>query len=179
MKRMKLVVTAIALAAVLAPTWSRAEEIEGAKVYSDQCARCHLGRAPWEYSDEAWAIIVHHMHAMAYLTRAETDAVRKFLQETNFRPAVIPPPSAPPAEAPPDGKALVGKFACVGCHVIQGTGGTIGPNLDTLFERRDTAYILRKLSEPTFDNPTSVMPFFAFSEEQTKAIADYLRSLNP
>ncbi len=52
-----------------------------------------------------------------------------------------------------------------------------GPSLDTLFERRDAAYVVQKLNNPTFDNPTSVMPFFGLTEAQRQAIADHLKSI--
>lgn len=160
------------------PLWVAAADLDGAKVYNDNCARCHQPRAPWEFSDRAWGVIIHHMHTRGYLTDQEMGAVLNYLQSSNKRAAYVPP--APPiAEAgPADGKALVAQFSCQGCHIIEGIGGEIGPSLDTLNERRDADYVMKKLSDPTFDNPRSVMPYFELSEAQTKAIADYLVSLS-
>ena len=178
MKRLWIILAAGLAVVAFGPAQLHAEAIEGAKVYNDQCARCHLPRAPWEYNDAAWDVIIHHMHVRGYLTEAERKSVLKYLQESNFRAAFVP--AVPPAEVgAEDGAALVARLGCQACHTIGGKGGTIGPSLDTLFERRDAAYVMRKLNNPTFDNPTSVMPYFGLTEAQLKAIADHLKAIGP
>lgn len=154
-----------------------AQDGQGARVYNDNCNRCHQPRAPREFSDAAWEVIIHHMHVRGYLTEQERVAVLRYLQANNRRAAYVPEAPAPPAEAGADGEALVQQYGCRGCHVVEGEGGDIGPSLDTVFQRRDAEYIQQKLSDPTFDNPRSVMPFFNLSEAQKEALVEYLREV--
>lgn len=177
MKRI-LIILASAMALLLfAAVQSNAEEqIIGAKVYSDNCGRCHQPRAPSEYSDQSWDIIIHHMHVRGYLTSAETKAVTKYLQQNNFRRAAAI--FAPSKTGTPDGKALVAAKGCQGCHVLEKKGGTIGPSLDTVLSRRDEAFVKSKLADPKFENPRSIMPYFGFNKAEIEAILTYLRELN-
>lgn len=175
----KCIVYAAVMAACL--LWSAlpamAQELDGARVYNDNCARCHAPRAAWEFSDSAWEIIVHHMHVRGYLTEQERKAVLAYLQKNNLRVAFKPatPPDGTTRDM--DGEALVAKLGCQGCHIVGGKGGAIGPSLDTLFERRDVDYLLKKLSDPRFDNSRSVMPYFNLTEDQKRKIAEHLKTV--
>ena len=176
MKRIvMLLVMLLALASTRAttPDILAAEELNGALVYSERCALCHQPRAPAEFSDRAWSVIIHHMHTRGYLTEQEVKAVRTFLMENNTVAFSAPPASG----GETSGSALVAQRGCQGCHVVNGKGGAIGPNLDTLFSRRDAAYVMQKLSKPTFDNPRSIMPFFNLNESQKKALVAYLKTI--
>jgi len=51
----------------------------------------------------------------------------------------------------------------------------IGPDLDTVFERRDEAWVGAKIANPREHNPDSVMPTFGLSEEQINTIVEFLR----
>jgi len=113
--------------------------------------------------------------------------VLAFLQATNNDPAesVAPPrePSVPAGEAEgmdaaQRGEELVAARACLGCHVIGGAGGNIGPSLNGVVDRRGEDYVREKLADPTFDNDSSMMPNFGLSEEQTGWITAYLATLN-
>jgi cytochrome c oxidase cbb3-type subunit III len=47
------------------------------------------------------------------------------------------------------GEALVrGKGACLGCHLLQGEGGHLGPSLTDIGRRRSPAYLRTKLMDP-------------------------------
>ena len=163
--------------AVAGPGPLQSQELDGAAVYSNHCALCHQPRSPAEFSDSAWAIIVHHMHTRGYLTEAETLAVRKFLLENNRTSAVTPPEPSDGTATEMTATELIARNGCRGCHIINGKGGTIGPNLDTVFARRDVDYLMRKLTDPRFDNRRSVMPFFPLSEAQKKVIIAHLKTL--
>jgi len=174
MKTLKLILTLLLMLWALGPAASGAEEIDGASVYSDNCGRCHQPRAPAEFSDAAWAVIIHHMHVRGFLTESETDAVLKFLQSSNRTAPVV---QAAMVAGPQDGPALVARYGCQGCHVIGGKGGKIGPVLDTVFQRRDADYVLQKLTNPKFDNRLSVMPNFGLSDAQKQAIVAHLKAV--
>ncbi len=55
----------------------------GAKVWADQCGRCHAVRPPDAYNDRQWRITVKHMRHQANLTGAEERAIREFLMSAN------------------------------------------------------------------------------------------------
>ena len=100
------------------------------------------------------------------------------------RPARRPAPAAP-AKASPDsaatvarGRGLVEARGCAGCHQIAGRGGALGPKLDGVLDVRGAAYVRRKLRDPRFDNPSTVMPAFGLSDTELDAIIAYLRTLS-
>ena len=68
--------------------------------------------------------------------------------------------------------------ACLGCHVVQGQGGTVGPSLDDVIKRKGVEFVMKKLADPTFDSATSMMPNFGLTREQIRAVAAYLATLN-
>lgn len=51
-----------------------------AKVWADNCSRCHYIRPPDSYSDSQWETVVHHMRLRANLTGGEQRAVTEFLK---------------------------------------------------------------------------------------------------
>lgn len=177
MKRFILLAAAVGAAVLLAAPSGVAQDLNrGARVYSENCGRCHTPRAPGEFSDRAWSVIVHHMHARGYLTASDTAAVLEFLRASNGT-ALELPTREHPASAKLDGSQLVAQKGCKGCHTIGGEGGKIGPVLDTVFQRRDDAFIMAKLTNPKADNPNSVMPQFGFSQREKEAIVAYLHKI--
>lgn len=89
---------------------------DGARVWANNCTRCHNARPSQERTDGQWRTIVLHMRARANLTRADAELVTTFLQATNL-PEVAAAPGAPAPTAtsevepeagahdPADGKA--------------------------------------------------------------------------
>jgi hypothetical protein len=51
--------------------------------------------------------------------------------------------------------------------------------LNTVFSRRSPDYVLKKLAEPRFDNEKSLMPKLPLTDEQQRAILEYLRTVGP
>jgi len=176
MKRFFALTLALGALALVAPTGPMAQDLStGARVYSDNCGRCHNPRAPGEFDDAAWSVIVHHMHVRGYLTENDAAAVLVFLRASNGAALELPPRES--AGGPVNAAALIASKGCKGCHTIKGEGGKIGPSLDTVFQRRDDAYIKAKLTNPKADNPTSVMPQFGLTDRQKEVILAYLHSL--
>jgi mono/diheme cytochrome c family protein len=70
---------------------------------------------------------------------------------------------------------IFGRY-CVGCHTIDGEGGTDGPNLSHIGTKHDADYFKRLIDDPEAVNPKAEMPSFGsrLSEEELSAIADYL-----
>lgn len=190
-----------ALTLLLPPAAIRAQEAdgpsavaEGAAVYGNMCGRCHNPRSPLERSDRDWVAIINHMRIRGNLTGGQVRNVLAFLQATNTDPgrptAIVSTPEGSVRHTPVDapdapirseladrGREIVEARACLGCHVIGRQGGNVGPGLNDLTDRRDPGFIRRKLADPTFDNPTSMMPNFGLSQEEIEAVLAYLATL--
>jgi cytochrome c5 len=57
--------------------------VDGGKLWSQECGRCHNKRSPEKFSDAQWQVIVHHMRVRAYLTGTESRAIIDFLKSAN------------------------------------------------------------------------------------------------
>jgi len=55
-------------------------------------------------------------------------------------------------------RMLEGRVACLGCHVIGGRGGRIGPPLDGISDRADAAYVRAVILDPSGTIPGTLMP---------------------
>ena len=134
------------------------------------------------------------MRARAGLTGKQVRNVLAFLQATNTDPRERANPfgETPPVNGggAPDttvstnpqvvsrGRTLVQDGACLGCHVVNGQGGAVGPGLDNVIERRGVEFVMRKMADPTFDRSSSMMPNFGLTQTQIRAVASYLSTLN-
>jgi mono/diheme cytochrome c family protein len=65
---------------------------------------------------------------------------------------------------------------CLGCHGLRGEGGTIGPDLTTVRERRSTGYIAAIIADPQRVVPGSAMPRTAMPPSTRALITRYLAS---
>ncbi len=84
------------------------------------------------------------------------------------------PPLSPPAQA---GAALFQKSGCIGCHRVDGTGGTVGPDLSDEGARgRGRAWLKTQILDPTRHFPNSPMP--AFSSLSNKEVAELVAYLS-
>ena len=166
---------------------------EGARVYGATCGRCHNARSPLERSDRDWVTIINHMRVRANMTGGQTRNVLAFLQATNSDPSEVTaistvqpgaaaeavstsPPSTDPALID-RGSVLIAEKACLGCHVVAGEGGRVGPSLDGILGRRSAHFLRQKLNDPTVDNKTSMMPNFGLTADQIEAVVAYLATL--
>lgn len=77
-----LVTSAFLLGMVLVAAAS-AQEMDGAKVFRDNCVKCHSERSPMEKTDGEWKVVMTHMRTIAGMTAKESRAVLKFLQANN------------------------------------------------------------------------------------------------
>jgi ubiquinol-cytochrome c reductase cytochrome b subunit len=65
---------------------------------------------------------------------------------------------------------------CIGCHVVDGEGGTEGPNLSHAGEKHDVPELKRWIADPESVKPDAEMPAFGkrLTPEELDAIAEYL-----
>jgi len=120
-----------------------------------------------------------------------------------------------------NGELLIARFGCVECHVINGEGGSIAPNLDEFQVARSTIlasreyedllktmnsdpntegsgandsrarllefppearlnqWVVQRLLNPRFDDPTAIMPSLGLRESEAQNIADFIVSESP
>jgi hypothetical protein len=58
-------------------------ETAGARLWAQNCIRCHNMRTPASLSDRQWQIAMHHMRVRAGLTAEQHEAILQFLQAAN------------------------------------------------------------------------------------------------
>ena len=57
--------------------------IGGAKLWAQNCIRCHNIRNPASLSDRQWEIVLHHMRVRANLKTQEHELILEFLKAAN------------------------------------------------------------------------------------------------
>ncbi|MBO6514865.1 MAG: c-type cytochrome [Phycisphaerales bacterium] len=142
----------------------------GARVYNENCSRCHNARPVQEFHADEWSVIVPHMREKAHLSGTEAKQLEAFIAVTLTADKVSQVADEQTEDI--DGPALVQKFACAACHKMNGTGGALGPSLDDVVQRMGREDVIKKILEPTFNNPSSSMPRFPLSEAEAAAITD-------
>ena len=82
--------------------------------------------------------------------------------------------------APPDvaaGAEVLVSNGCLGCHAINGAGGSIGPPLNGVSERHSREWIAQHLRDPKSQTPGTVMPSFSLSAQDRDRLIAYLSAL--
>lgn len=69
------------------------------------------------------------------------------------------------------------QLPCLGCHMLDGEGGTIGPDLSSIRTRRSAAYIAAMIADPQRLVPGSAMPRTLMPEATRSLITRYLSTL--
>ncbi len=73
---------------------------------------------------------------------------------------------------------IINAQGCEGCHVINGKGGTIGPNLDKEGTKGHSIHWLEvQINTPKVHDKTTMMPNHNLNPTQLKTVAEYLESL--
>ncbi|PCH97235.1 MAG: hypothetical protein COB83_02990 [Gammaproteobacteria bacterium] len=179
MKLSKVLLPAIAL--IISAFSIQAEHIsdpalvaKGAKVYSQNCGRCHNARPAEEYTKKEWSVVIPHMRAKAHMTGKEALAVEAFLASTLTAEIRSDDHSSTEEKPQRTGAELIAAFGCQGCHKIDGEGGALGPILDTVVADKGAEFVIKKLKNPKFNNSASAMPRYPMSAADKQAIVDFL-----
>lgn len=111
------------------------------------------------------------------LSPADLDAITMFMLSLtgNKLPAYYASMKVIPSAT--EGRRLFEEKGCIGCHSINGQGGKIGPALDDVSLRRSPDWIMRHFLNPQAVSPGTVMPKFGFTENQAKALTDFVLHL--
>lgn len=76
------------------------------------------------------------------------------------------------------GQRLYQSLGCSNCHMINGVGGTSGPDLTAVGSRRDREWLLGHFKDPKAYVPNSAMPSFGhLSEKDLNDLTDYMVEL--
>ena len=74
------------------------------------------------------------------------------------------------------GRRLFQEKGCQDCHSLAGKGGNIGPSLDELAKRHEPPWIIAHFRNPQAVSPGTVMPQFNLTEQETRALTEFLLS---
>ncbi len=167
--------------------WSLREVAGRAFAQKHQCARCHsdtgladpLEGLPSTRGPEWIAghiadpemiapgmreppVVIHEREAAAMVAYAR-------------RASRQPYPGYPP---PTEAAALIFARHCIGCHKIEGDGGTEGPDLTHEGKKHDAAKLRKWIEDPEQVDPDADMPSFGdrLTAEQLDTISSYLAS---
>lgn len=119
------------------------------------------------------------------ITSAEADDLIAFLEwvskvDTNNWPPkpILAGAMVAGAKELTPGQRVYQKNGCSSCHIINGIGGTVGPDLSHVASRRDRDWIYQHFKDPRALVPGSAMPSFShLSEEDLKALTDFMMTL--
>jgi len=150
---------------------------KGAKLYSENCGRCHNPRPASDYSKKEWSVVMPHMREKAHMTGKESLAVEAFIASTLTADVRNDRLSSSDPKETKSGETLIKQFGCQGCHTVGGVGGTLGPALDNVVAKKGREFVLKKLKDPKFDNAASAMPQFPMSDADVNALIEYMEKL--
>ena len=97
-------------------------------------------------------------------------------------PAAPPPKREAKATAPENvkiGEQLFHSEGCISCHIVNGEGGSVGPDLSNEGKRgRDSEWLTIQIRNPKVHDPNAIMPAFtSLSDQQVSHLIDFLMSL--
>lgn len=161
MKRLIKLAFLVAILVIAAPVWLglvKKDELKveahpgWARKYNAKCTLCHttyprLNRTGYEFK------------RLGYRLPQEVEAEKQgpALQQAgsgqaDHQPYVIEPIGYKPVSATPEseqGRVIYEKLNCASCHLINNSGGRIGPPLDGVGGRRDKEFLAAHLTDPT------------------------------
>ena len=72
------------------------------------------------------------------------------------------------------GAKLFQKKGCAGCHMVNGVGGKLGPQLNGLSSRRNEEWVRENFLHPQKMAPGTIMPAYPFTDAEMKNMLGYL-----
>jgi putative heme-binding domain-containing protein len=138
----------------------------GAVVFTDSCARCHgldgsggagprLARPRLSRAVDEAAIIDIVLNGIPGTARPalwmlpESDAARVAAYVRSLGRRLPEPLPGDPAA----GRALYGRLGCATCHVVDGVGTAVGPELSAIGRLRGAAFLRESLLDPAAARP--------------------------
>jgi mono/diheme cytochrome c family protein len=118
------------------------------------------------------------------LNEGETELLADFLMSfktfSNDKKLQSIPPELT-EEYPPDnwvesGKTLFREARCISCHLVEGRGGPLAPDLAKVASKANAAWLYSYVLDPKGFQPDVKMPQFRFSEEEAQKVTAYMVS---
>ena len=75
------------------------------------------------------------------------------------------------------GKKLFFDHGCFGCHTVGTVGTMLGPDLSNVGAKNSLDFLMQWLRDPSSQKPKAHMPKLTLSEDDIRALAEYLSSL--
>ncbi|MEK6566939.1 MAG: c-type cytochrome [Bacteroidota bacterium] len=75
------------------------------------------------------------------------------------------------------GKLMKENLPCLGCHLLEGEGGKIGPDLSKASGRLQPEYLASIIRDPKHTNPAIIMPKAPMSQDISQLVVSYIISL--
>lgn len=75
------------------------------------------------------------------------------------------------------GNKLYQSFGCSNCHIISGIGGTTGPDLTHVGNKRDRTWLIGHFKDPKAYVPGSVMPAVNAPDADIEQLTEYMLTL--
>lgn len=113
-----------------------------------------------------------------YLTRDEAEALAAFLS-TRHDVEHVPPyrPTLPPSDSlRAEGERIFDEYACSSCHMVNGKGGRVGPDLTHVASRLTVDYMAAIMKDPKRVIPGNPMTNLRLWDEEVDALILYLRT---
>ncbi|MCF6149733.1 MAG: c-type cytochrome [Candidatus Kuenenia sp.] len=112
------------------------------------------------------------------LTEEDASFATGFMEKylvNNELPSGVFEDEKPSEEIVEAGKVLFYSKGCNACHAdgVKG-GGVVGPNLGTVGDRLQPAYMFHHLKNPTVVNPRAIEPNYGFSDQEIKMLVGFL-----
>jgi cytochrome c oxidase cbb3-type subunit 3 len=149
-----------------------ADLTRGSKLFAGYCSRCHgadgtggmgpslarprLRRA----ADEAGIIDIlqngvpgTNMAAAFWLSGREIAQVAAYVRSLGERP------EEPLPGDPPRGRDVYGRAGCAACHIVNGDGAGIGPDLSDIGAQRGASFLRQSLIDPGAARPERPIPY--------------------
>ena len=78
------------------------------------------------------------------------------------------------------GQELFDSVGCMGCHMVNGKGGSVGPNLsDEVGRGRSRQWLTTQVRNPKENDPQTIMPAFNnLTDDKINDLVDYLMTLS-
>ena len=76
-----------------------------------------------------------------------------------------------------EGALIFQKNSCGACHMVNGAGGKIGPELNGVANRRNEAWVIQHFQNPQMVSPKTPMPPYKFNEADMQNEVSYLFTL--
>jgi cytochrome c oxidase cbb3-type subunit III len=144
--------------------------VEGRRIFDAQCAWCHGNEGDGGMGPNLHGKL-RHATALASIVEVITNGIpgtdmpgfrgpltdRTIRQTAAYVQSLSRSSARPVAGNAQRGAALYASTGCAGCHVVDGQGGILGPELTAIGSRRGADYLREAIVKPAASHPTGYL----------------------